>query len=141
MIPKLLRQLLRSSVVLLLVVIVQPQPAAILPTPLKLEADLILKYAHVSWYGVGFEGNRTASGTIFRASEFTAAHRTLPFGQLVMFFNPQNNRSVIVRITDRGPFIKHREFDLSHAAAKKLGIHLAGVSKIQYRLLHKEDPP
>lgn len=72
-----------------------------------------------SWYGPGFHGKRTASGERFNRHAFTAAHRTLPFGSSVRVCH--RKRCVIVRINDRGPFVKGRSIDLSEAAAKKIG--------------------
>jgi rare lipoprotein A len=70
----------------------------------------------------------TASGEDTRAENFTAAHRTLPFGTLVRVDNLENGRSAVVRITDRGPFIKGRIIDVSRIAARKLGI--SGLAKV-----------
>ena len=64
----------------------------------------------------------TASGEDTLAEDFTAAHRTLPFGTLVQVDNQENGRSAVVRITDRGPFISGRIIDVSQAAARALGI-------------------
>ena len=66
-------------------------------------------------------GSRTASGEKLRPSEFTAAHRTLPFGTTVQVTNKRNGRTVSVRINDRGPFIRGRVIDLTPAAANALG--------------------
>lgn len=74
---------------------------------------------HASWYGPGFHGNRTASGEIFDQNDYTAAHKTLPFGTIVKI--TYNGKTVKVRINDRGPYIKGRVIDLSKAAAKKIG--------------------
>lgn len=84
-----------------------------------------------SWYGKpdGFHGKRTASGEIFNADDYTAAHLTLPFGQMVMVTNLQNGKQVIVKINDRGPFVSGRIIDLSQRAAESLGI--SGVAKVR----------
>ena len=74
-----------------------------------------------SVYSLAHSGRKTASGEIHRASEMTAAHRTLAFGTQVRVTNRRNGRSVVVRINDRGPFIRSRIIDLSPAAAKALG--------------------
>ncbi len=81
-----------------------------------------------SWYGPGFHGRRTASGERYDMHDFTAAHRTLPFGTIVKVTNPANGKSALVRITDRGPFCGNRIIDLSYAAAQYLGVT---VSKVQ----------
>ena len=72
--------------------------------------------AHASYYGERFNGRRTASGKIFNMNKLTAAHKKLPFGTIVKVTNQKNGKSVIVEITDRGPFVKGREIDLSKKA-------------------------
>ncbi|MBC5764919.1 septal ring lytic transglycosylase RlpA family protein [Ramlibacter sp. GTP1] len=79
-----------------------------------------------SWYGPRFHGRRTASGERFDMHALTAAHPTLPFGTVVRVENPDDGRSVEVRINDRGPHIKQRIIDLSRAAARALGMLDAG---------------
>lgn len=80
-----------------------------------------------SWYGTE-SGNRTANGEHFDGRSFTAAHRTLPFGTKLRV--TYRSKSVVVRINDRGPFIKGRGLDLSHAAARKIGLTKVGVGKV-----------
>ena len=75
-----------------------------------------------SWYGARFHGRPTASGEKFDMHQFTAAHRTLPFGTVVRVRSLVNGRTVEVRINDRGPYIGKRMIDLSRAAAKALGL-------------------
>lgn len=84
-----------------------------------------------SWYGPGFHGKRTASGERFNQDAMTAAHRTLPFGTIVRVTNQQNNRTVEVRINDRGPFVKGRVIDLSREAARQLDMLVAGIVPCQ----------
>jgi rare lipoprotein A len=81
-----------------------------------------------SWYGPGFHGRRTASGETFNAGALTAAHRTLPFGTRVKVTNATNGRSVVVRINDRGPYVRGRVIDLSRAAARAIG--MSGTARI-----------
>ena len=82
-----------------------------------------------SWYGQEFAGRTTANGEIFDPMLFTAAHRTLPFGTMVRVTNRNSGRSVVVRINDRGPFVRGRIIDLTPAAARALGFSgLATVS-------------
>lgn len=83
-----------------------------------------------SWYGKKFQGRRTSSGDRFDRYKLTAAHRTLPLGSLVLLVEPRTGRSVVVRINDRGPWIKGRDLDLSEAAATKLGIHKRGIAAV-----------
>ena len=75
-----------------------------------------------SWYGRKFHGRRTASGERYDMYAMTAAHRTLPLPSYARVSNPANGRSVIVRVNDRGPFVKGRIVDLSYSAAQKLGV-------------------
>ncbi len=86
-----------------------------------------------SWYGAKFAGNKTASGERFDPSEYTAAHRTLPFGSRVKV--SRGDKSVVVRINDRGPFHGNRVIDLSRAAAADLGLVNAGRGQVQLALL------
>lgn len=83
-----------------------------------------------SWYGPRFNGRRTASGERFDMREFTAAHRTLPFGTLVRVHSLVNGRDVDVRITDRGPYAGNRIIDLSRAAAEELGMLGMGFKEV-----------
>jgi len=76
-----------------------------------------------TWYGAELAGNRTASGERFNPNGLTAAHRTLPFGTCLRVSNPKTGRSVAVRVTDRGPFTKGVHLDLSHGAARAIGMH------------------
>lgn len=84
-----------------------------------------------SWYGPGFHGKKTANGEIYDQMSFTAAHKSFKFGTLLKITNPKNNKSVIVRINDRGPYIHGRDLDLSKAAALELGFVKKGVTKIK----------
>jgi rare lipoprotein A (peptidoglycan hydrolase) len=77
-----------------------------------------------------WQGQKTASGERFNPHGLTAAHRSLPFGTKLRVVNPRNGRSVTVRVTDRGPFIKGRSLDLSLGAAKVLGITAQGVARV-----------
>jgi rare lipoprotein A len=88
-----------------------------------------------SYYGFKYQGRPTASGEIFDLNQFTAAHKTLPFGTKVKVTNLANNRSVIVRINDRGPFIKGRVIDLSQAAAHELEMIQSGTADVKLEVL------
>ncbi len=87
-----------------------------------------------SWYSHRLVGKRTASGEPYRKEVFSAAHRRLPLGALVTVRNPANQREVVVRINDRGPHHPQREIDLSHAAAKTLGVAQHGVATVEWQL-------
>ncbi|MDA0267566.1 MAG: septal ring lytic transglycosylase RlpA family protein [Cyanobacteria bacterium] len=88
-----------------------------------------------SWYGPGFHGRRTANGETFNQNALTAAHRTLPFGTLVRVTNLNNNRQVVVRVNDRGPYSHGRIIDLSAGAAREIGLISAGVASVQVEVL------
>jgi rare lipoprotein A len=83
-----------------------------------------------SWYGPGFAGRKTASGERFDPNLLTGAHRTLPLGTKVRVTNLKNGRSVLITINDRGPFIRHRELDLSEGAARELQMKGQGVAPV-----------
>ncbi len=84
-----------------------------------------------SWYGPGFHGRKTANGEVYDQNSFTAAHKSLKFGTLLKITNLKNNKSVVIRINDRGPYIHGRDLDLSKAAAIELGMVKKGVAKIK----------
>jgi rare lipoprotein A len=84
-----------------------------------------------SWYGGARDGHLTASGESLDSHEFTAAHRTLPLHSRVRVTNLANGRSVMVRITDRGPHLKGRIIDLSQSAAEQLGMKHRGVARVR----------
>jgi rare lipoprotein A len=88
-----------------------------------------------SWYGPGFRGKPTASGERFRPSRRTAAHKTLPFGTVLLVEEPESGRTVRVVVNDRGPFTAGRVLDLSRRAARRLGFIDAGVAKVEYRVV------
>lgn len=90
-------------------------------------------YVRASWYGYPFHGRQTACGDVFNRLGHTAAHRTLPCGTRVRIHHPRTQRSVIVRITDRGPFIRGRSYDLSEGAARTIG--LTGVEWVEATVL------
>jgi rare lipoprotein A len=81
--------------------------------------------------GDGYGGKRTASGEIMRPSALTAAHKHLPFGTLVTVTNRNNGRNVVVRVNDRGPFVRGRCIDLSRAAANAIG--MGGTAQVEVR--------
>ena len=84
-----------------------------------------------SYYADSLDGNPTASGEPYDKNAMTAAHRTLPFGTKVEVTNLSNDKSVVVRINDRGPHTKNRIIDVSRAAAKKLDILDSGTTKVR----------
>ncbi|PID29768.1 MAG: septal ring lytic transglycosylase RlpA family lipoprotein [Candidatus Cloacimonadota bacterium] len=94
-----------------------------------------LVYFHCSYYGKKFAGKKTANGEIFDPEKLTCAHKTLPFGTKLRITDPDTGKSVIVRVNDRGPFVKGRDLDLSRAAAEKTGLINYGVKKMQVEIL------
>ncbi|PKP97305.1 MAG: septal ring lytic transglycosylase RlpA family lipoprotein [Alphaproteobacteria bacterium HGW-Alphaproteobacteria-13] len=106
----------------------------------RMEADdddqeMLIGSGTASYYGHELAGNRTANGERFDPSGMTAAHRTLPFGSMVRVTNLSNGQSVVVRINDRGPFGRGRVIDVSHAAAKEIGLHRSGTARVSMSLL------
>src|SRR5262245_38358140 len=93
------------------------------------------KTVQASWYGGEFTGRRTASGSAFDPREFTAAHKTLPLGTRIRVTNPRTGASVLVTVTDRGPYCGRRELDLSKAAAREVGILSRGVAPVVIEIL------
>ncbi len=92
---------------------------------------------HASWYGKPFHGRQTASGEIYDMHELTAAHKKLPFHSVVEVRNLDNGRTVRVRITDRGPFVKGRIIDLSYAAAREIDMIGSGIAPVEIRLVSR----
>jgi rare lipoprotein A len=107
-----------------------PQPA---PAPAP-----YVEVGNASWYGHAHDGARTANGERFNMNAMTAAHRTLPFGTIVRVTNLDNQRSVRVRINDRGPHVGNRILDLSAAAARSLGIAEQGVARVRIEVVDTE---
>lgn len=88
-----------------------------------------------SWYGVPFNGRRSANGEIYDMYKFTAAHRTLPFDTVVRVTNLDNGMQTEVRITDRGPFVEDRIIDLSLAAARAIGMVGTGTARVKLDII------
>src|SRR6266850_1382169 len=111
-----------------------PPPTAIRPNP-QPPPSTSPTVGMASYYARKYNGRKTASGEIYDMRKMTAAHRTLPFGIKVRVTELSTGRTVVVRINDRGPFIKGRIIDLSLAAAQRLGIVEAGSAKVQVDIL------
>lgn len=88
---------------------------------------------YASFYSDYYEGRKTANGEIFRHSKETAAHKTLPFGTRVEVTNLKNNKTVVVKINDRGPYVRGRIIDLTKTAAKEIDMIGDGVAKVKIR--------
>jgi len=95
------------------------------------DSSAIVRIGAASWYGPGFNGKKTASGEIFDATKFTAAHRTIPLGRRVRVTHLANGKSVEVVINDRGPYTEGRMIDLTQAAANALGMTGNGLAKVR----------
>jgi rare lipoprotein A len=92
-------------------------------------------YGTASWYGPGFNGHRTSSGEIYNQNELTAASTIFPLGTRLMVTNLANGDSVEVRINDHGPYVKGRSLDLSHKAARMLGMIGPGTARVRMNVL------
>lgn len=97
-----------------------------------------LQYGKASWYGKKFHGRKTAGGEPFDMYGKTAAHKTLPLNTFVNVTNLSNSKSVIVRINDRGPFVKERVIDLSYGAAREIGLVGPGTADVRIIALARE---
>ena len=93
---------------------------------------VVERTATVSWYN---HGKKTANGEKFNPNGFTVAHKTLPFGTIVKFTNPENDKVVYARVNDRGPYIRGREFDLTQHCANILGVGNKGILKLKIQII------
>ncbi|MCY1532272.1 rare lipoprotein A [compost metagenome] len=101
--------------------------------------DTVVKTIYTTYYAKKFEGRKTTSGERYRAAKLTAAHRSLPFGTLVKVKNLHNEKTIEVRINDRGPFSKKFELDISQSAAKALGIYRLGYARVEISYVRHSD--
>ena len=95
------------------------------------DAKDFVQVGKASWYGKKFHGRKTANGEIYDMYAISAAHKTLPMGTYVRVRNLHNKKEIVVRINDRGPFVRSRIIDLSYAAAKKIDIVGPGTAKVK----------
>ena len=102
-------------------------------------ASVYKSSAEASYYAEKYHGRKTASGESFNMYAMTCAHKTLPFGTLLRVTNLSNNKSVDVRVNDRGPFVKGREIDVSKAAAQKLGMIKSGTARVRIEIIDKKE--
>lgn len=89
-----------------------------------------------SWYGSRFHGKKTANGEIYDQMAFTAAHKSIRFGTLLKLTNTKTEKSLVVRVNDRGPYIPRRQLDLSKAAAIELGVIANGIARLKVEEIH-----
>lgn len=124
----------------------RPEPLSQLGNPPFYEVDgqryFVLPSSHgyrergiASWYGRKFHGRRASNGETYDMYALSAAHKTLPLPSYVEVTNLENGRKIVVRVNDRGPFVKNRLIDLSYAAARKLGIFEKGTGLVEVRAL------
>lgn len=113
------------------------QPAS--PKTAKAPTHHWYQTGKASWYGKFFQGRTTANGESYDMNDLTCAHRSLPMGSLVRVTNLSNQKSVVVRVNDRGPMPHSRIIDLSYAAARFLGMSSRGTAAVKLELL-KDDP-
>lgn len=132
-----LRRLLGNAPPLNVIAGMPQPPIAIVKQTKQIVAQAVKVGSHgmASWYGPGFNGRRSANGEKYNQNNLTAAHRSLPFGTKVRVTNVRNGRSVVVRITDRGPHIRGRIIDLSAAAARIVGVMQSGVAPVRLEVL------
>lgn len=114
------------------------------PSPRTLSATSKVRKGMVltgisSFYGPDFHGKTTANGEVYDMYGISAAHKTLPFNTIVRVTNLNNSRKLIVRINDRGPYVKGRMLDLSYGAALKLGFVADGTTKVRVQVLEVGD--
>ena len=102
--------------------------------------SVAVETGYASFYHADFHGRRTANGETFNRHALTAAHKTLPFGTLVRVINLRNERSVVVRVNDRGPLNKHRVIDVSPRAARELGFLANGVTWVKLEVMTTDEP-
>uniref|UniRef100_A0A7C4XLW7 Probable endolytic peptidoglycan transglycosylase RlpA n=1 Tax=candidate division WOR-3 bacterium TaxID=2052148 RepID=A0A7C4XLW7_UNCW3 len=94
-----------------------------------------VEYGLATYYADEFHGRKTASGEVYNKYDFTCAHRKLPFGTILKVTNLRNKKSVIVRVNDRGPWVKGRIIDLSYSAAKAIDIIPEGTVRVKIEVV------
>jgi len=102
------------------------------------EAATFHQTGRASWYGRAFQRHKTASGERFNMEALTAAHRTLPLGSYARV-TVATGKSIVVKINDRGPYVRGRVLDLSYAAAKRLGMQHAGTARVKIVALPRQE--
>jgi rare lipoprotein A len=117
-----------------------PVPAAVEPpasthAPALAQEQVYRETGTASWYGREFHGRRTADGGTFDQEGLSAAHRILPLGTIIRVTNLNNSKTIDVRVSDRGPFVRGRILELSHGAAKALGFVREGTAQVKIETL------
>ena len=114
-------------------------PSQAAPAP-AIRQSIFVETGIASWYGPPYHNRKASDGEIYNMNALTAAHRTLPLGSIVRITNVSTQHSVVVRITDRGPFIPGRIIDLSLAAAKAVDVWRSGLARVKVELLQTPAP-
>ena len=104
------------------------------------QSDRFFQSGVASYYGGSFHGRRTSSGEVFDQRQLTAAHRTLPMGTLLLVTSNDTGRQVVVKVNDRGPFVRGRILDLSRGAAQQLGSVGRGVAHVNIQTVDGSQP-
>ena len=117
-----------------------PKPAPSTPPRAQGPAGEYVEQGVASWYGEPFNGHRTANGEIYDMYQFTAAHRTLPFGAVLRVTNLSNGKQTEVRINDRGPFVGNRIIDLSLSAARAIEMVGPGTAQVRIEMISGPNP-
>lgn len=102
------------------------------------EGEMVYEYGKASYYAYPFIGRKTASGEIFTEHLFTCAHRTLPFGTKLKVTNLNNGSSIIVKVNDRGPYVRSRVVDLSLRGARELGLLKSGIANVSIEIVNSQ---
>lgn len=129
-----------ALVLLLLVIILGAVASSCRPKKVTRLAPTYTAEGYASWYGPGFHGRTTANGERYNQYAMTAAHKKLPFNTKVRVINLDNGMETIVRINDRGPFIRGRIIDLSKKAAKEIAMLGSGTARVRVETLVKRKP-
>jgi len=116
-----------------------PAPTVILaqtPLPAPLRAfDLVSQHGWASWYGKPFHGRKTASGVAYDMGGYSVAHKTMKLGTFVVIQNTRNGRWCVAIVNDRGPYVEGRDWDVSAAVAKRLGMTWHGIVPVKVRII------
>jgi rare lipoprotein A len=114
-----------------------PRGRARHPLSAQTSAQHTVEFGLASWYGARFRRHLTASGVRFDDRELTAAHRSLPLGTRVKVTDLKSGRSVVVKVTDRGPWVRGRLIDVSRAAAQSLGFERRGLARVRVAVVSR----
>jgi rare lipoprotein A len=111
----------------------------VIPIPTH-DTPVYVETGRASWYGTPYHNRRASNGETYNMNAMTAAHRTLPLGSICRITNVNTGHSALVRITDRGPFVKGRILDLSLAAARAVDVWLPGIATVKMEVLQTPAP-